>query len=308
MSIPIEYHIINLERKPENFERITKALRQIGVEPSRIRRCLAVDGNKFRPYIEKKYTRAKFVPSSVLGCAASHINLACKLKQIHQDHPDKYYVILEDDAHPKVKHEQQLYDLIHEAYKHEKEWDMLRLFCIGTCNPKPRKCAWDTTNQFGYLGKTSFSCMAYCLSPNGMDKVSKLKPLYHVDFLESYTWGFRVIFARNMFMEDPVTGLDSTNSKAKFGAKNTLDKEGVNSNFISRVLDYKAARIPLGDGMDVTTAQLIAFCVILGVLLIVIAMIPMAGERYIRDEKYRENAMKYMLDVDGTQKGHDGLK
>jgi hypothetical protein len=156
----------------EDLGKQGKALREAGLDPVLFK---GVNGRKgehskyedrLAPFCEHT------CPGSVKGIGLSHILLAEHLYQ----RGVSLALILEDDAFPfeKFNLEKEIDKVLSEV---PEDWEIIKLHTGGNC------INGSNTNK-----KTNNSAAAYLINTQGLEKLRKLKLVYHIDIQQNYTF------------------------------------------------------------------------------------------------------------------------
>jgi GR25 family glycosyltransferase involved in LPS biosynthesis len=177
-NINFNTYVINMKKDKDRWIKIKKNLNNVGINPIRFN---AIDGKKEKHKYKNKYILCDyFCPYSIIGCALSHIEVA---RLFHDHDPNKYALILEDDAKPNNKN--LLNDIKYLINKY-KNWDMILLYTFDINESDPQKMASGT---------------AYLLSKQGASKIKEKKAKHHVDIDRRY-WGLSIIYEKNLFTHE----------------------------------------------------------------------------------------------------------
>jgi len=169
--------VINLKRRPDRREQVTKVLNDASVKEFDI--VEAVDGKEITPTIElaKLFEGNDFGSRvGVVGCALSHVNL---WKALLADQKTNYYVILEDDITLCDKFKAK-FDALKPAFEKEsylllgyhmftKNRNILKPVEEGTMEIKPLNYGFYVGGTFGYsINKEGAKILLDYISTNGI--------------------------------------------------------------------------------------------------------------------------------------------
>ena len=170
----IDIFIINLKKDKDKLNKTINELNKCNIKTNKINKYDAINGKEIQfRYSDDIHPYCKLLcTDNMIGCGLSHIRLCRYLKEKNYDHA----LILEDDIKiDKCNLNIVLNNIINKFNNIDNKWDIILLFNQGYC-PKENKLT---------AGKLCGSTAAYIISARGMDKISNIKLIYHIDWLRN---------------------------------------------------------------------------------------------------------------------------
>lgn len=247
----MEYHIINLDSEKKNYENVKQSLKEIGVDDHRINRFSAISGKDKRKELRREYgPHVDVLADNVIGIQASHVKLAQKL--LKKADKDSIFIILEDDAYPNVKSENDYLNII-EKTKHDWEILRLKMFCVHTCSTSKLSEPLRVVNP----PLLNICAAAYVINYKGLKKIAGFKTLFHADLMQSYFLDSKIL-NRNVFKCDESTSHTQGRHEKLKGESN----EGRGEWSTEQLLNVKTFRIPY-IGYDLNTGECLCIFMII---------------------------------------------
>ena len=275
----IKSFVINLDDYIHNFNQQLPYLQKIKLNPVRYSAINAIknDHIKYKNIINK--LSYYFSPKSVIGCSLSHILLSKHILQNYNqnnndnnnnnqnNNKNNYFLIMEDDVFPLEKYNNDselFYNVLSNEINNiniiDPNWDIIQLHSDGIIDTR------STYNTHFFTGSTA----AYLISINGLNKLSKEKVTYHIDFVTQNCIKYRKYRSReNLFYTNEKS---SVNREVRINKSLTI-KSNILKKFISLrgekiwedYLNFKTLRIPLFN-KEFTANNLIDISVIMLIL------------------------------------------